>query len=113
MAVGLLQYVEGHALAGELAEQFGQVLLVADVARAGRVPEMHQADRAGAGDGVRQLQAIAGKQRRLVVEGTQVATLEAVVRPPQARGAQCGDKQAEQGAGGRREHGDGFPENVA
>lgn len=48
VAAGLLQGVELYALGRVVLDQLAQVLLVADIARAGRVPEVHQADRAGA-----------------------------------------------------------------
>ncbi|MNG28488.1 hypothetical protein D3C84_1137550 [compost metagenome] len=68
-AIGLLYYIERHPLWSEMLDQFRQVLLVADVARAGRVPEVHQADRPGPGDLGRQLQPVAGEQCGLVIEG--------------------------------------------
>ncbi|MNC36287.1 hypothetical protein D3C75_848010 [compost metagenome] len=67
-AAGLLYYIERHPLWSEMLDQFRQVLLVADVARAGRVPEVHQADRPGPGDLGRQLQPVAGEQCGLVIE---------------------------------------------
>ncbi|MNJ64757.1 hypothetical protein D3C77_607300 [compost metagenome] len=66
-------------------------MLVADVARAGRVPEVHQANRPRPGEGGRQLQAVAGKQRGVVIEGAQVTALETVVGPPQTCRAKYSD----------------------
>lgn len=45
-AAGLLHGVELHALWPVVLEQFGQVLLIADVARAGRA-QVHHANRPG------------------------------------------------------------------
>lgn len=70
--------MEGNAVACELVYQVAQVLLVADIARARRVPEMHHPDRAGAGQLGRQLQLAAVEQRGLVVERAQVAGLKVV-----------------------------------
>jgi len=64
------------------------VLLVADVARAGRVPEVHHADRARAGQLGGELQLAAVEQRGLVVERAQVARLEGGVDLPKGGGAE-------------------------
>ena len=102
LAAGFLHGEELHALGAVVFEQFGEVLLVADVARAGRVPEVHDADRAGAGEVVGQAQRIAGKYGGVLAEGAQVAALEPVVGRPQHAGAdQCdqGGKQCRAGVG--------------
>jgi hypothetical protein len=87
MAARLLQHVEGNAVACELADQVAQVLLIADIARARRVPEMHHTNRAGAGQFGRELQLAAVEQRGLVVERAQVAGLEGGVGLPEDDGA--------------------------
>ncbi|MNY27640.1 hypothetical protein D3C86_1615540 [compost metagenome] len=51
VATGFLHGIEFHAMGNVALDQFGQVLLIADIARTGRVPEVHQADGARAGDG--------------------------------------------------------------
>ncbi|MCY1403761.1 hypothetical protein D9M71_189520 [compost metagenome] len=77
-----LHGIEGHAVRGEVFDQLAQMLLVANVAGAGRVPEMHQADRARPGEFGRQAEPVTGKQRSLVVERAHVTPLEPVVGEP-------------------------------
>ena len=56
MATWRLYRVETYTLWAEALDQLGQVLLVADIARAGRIPEMYQADRAWTSKLIRQAQ---------------------------------------------------------
>ncbi|MNN08918.1 hypothetical protein D3C81_1217860 [compost metagenome] len=83
MAAGFLQHMEADAVACEVADQVRQVLLIADIARAGRVPEVHHTDRAGAGQLEGQAQLAAVEQGGLVVERAQVAGLEGGVGLPE------------------------------
>ena len=87
LAAGLLHRVELHALWPVVLEQFGEVLLITDVAGAGRVPEMHHANRPGAGQVLGKAQGVTGKHRRVRTEGPQVASLEPVIGRPQDAGA--------------------------
>lgn len=105
MAAGLLYCVELDALRYVFIDQFGKVLLVADVARARRVPEMHQADRAGAGQVGGQAQGVAGKYRGVLAEGSQETALEPVVGYPQYDGASEGEQAGKQGRAVGRAHG--------
>ena len=104
LAAGFLHGEELHALWAVEFEQFGKVLLVADVARAGLVPEVHDADRAGTGEVVGQAQRIAGKYRGVLAEGAQVAALEPVVGRPQQAGADQRDQGGKQCRAGVRAH---------
>src|SRR5690606_20802645 len=96
LAAGPAHGVELHAAAGTGPHQLAKVLLVADVARAGRVPEVHQADRAGPGQLRRQAQLVAHEQLGALLERADVARLE----PPEGgqHGAQPegGDETGEQ-----------------
>ncbi|MNT72002.1 hypothetical protein D3C72_2105600 [compost metagenome] len=91
LATGFLHRVEGHALGGEALDQLGQVLLVASVAGAGRVPEVHQADRPLTGEVLRQAQVLAGEDRGPVVEGADVARF--VPAQGQQDGADAGQEE--------------------
>lgn len=88
--------MELHALAGEAFDQLAEVLLVADVAGAGRVPEMHQADRPRPGQLGRQAQAVAGEQGGLLAERADVADLEPPVGGEQAAGPEQADQADEE-----------------
>jgi len=104
VAAGFLQGIELHSLGRVLLDQLAQVLLVTNIARAGRVPEVHQANRARATEGGRQLQRIAGEHRRVLAEGAQVAALEPVICGPQHAGADNQDQTGEQGITVGRSH---------
>lgn len=105
MAAGLLHREEFHALGAELFDHLGQVLLVADVAWAGRVPEVHQTDVAGASEVGGQAQRVAGKHRRVFAESPQVAALKPVVCGPQHAGANDGEQAGKQCGAVGRTHG--------
>ncbi|MCY1435078.1 hypothetical protein D9M71_511580 [compost metagenome] len=93
----LLHGIENHALRGKALDQLAQVLLVANVAGAGRVPEMYQADRPRPGQLWWQAKAVAGKKRGLVIERAQVTPLEPVVGEPETGGAKHGAEAGDQG----------------
>ena len=83
MSARLLDRVEIHAIgAREMLHELAQVFLIADVAGAGRVPEMHDPDTARSGQRWRQAQNIAGKQRRLITERTDVSALKPFIARP-------------------------------
>ena len=104
VAAGFLQGIELHPLGRVLLDQLAQVLLVTDIARARRVPEVHQANRARAAESGGQLQRIAGKYRGVFAEGAQVAALEPVIGRPQHPGADNQDQAGEQGVTVGRSH---------
>ena len=83
MATGLLHGIEFHAMGCIALDQFDQVLLIADIARTGRVPEMHQTDGARACEVIGKAQRITRKHRRVLAERPQVTPLEPVVGRPQ------------------------------
>ena len=79
----LLDRIEVHAIgARELIHELGQVFLIADIAGAGRVPEMHDPDTSRSGQRWRQAQNITGKQRRLITERTDVSALKPFIARP-------------------------------
>ena len=105
VAAGLLHREEFHAPGAELFDHLGQVLLVADVAWAGGIPEVHQTDIAGAGEVVGQAQRVAGEHRGVFAESPQVAALKPVVRGPQHAGTHDGEQAGKQCGAVRRTHG--------
>ena len=105
LAAGFLHGIKLNALRYILIDQFGKVLLVANVARARRVPEVHQADRARAGQVGGQAQRVAGKHRGVLTEGPQETALEPVVGHPQDDGAPEGKQAGKQGRAVGRAHG--------
>ncbi|MNI38193.1 hypothetical protein D3C73_923250 [compost metagenome] len=105
MAAWFLHGIKLHALGLIEFNQFAEVLLVADVARAGWVPEVHESDGAGAGEVVGQAQRITGEHRRMLAECPQVAPLKPVVGGPQHCGAHEGKQAGEQGGAIGRAHG--------
>ncbi len=72
MTTWRLHRVETNTLWAEALNKLGKVLLVADIAWAGRVPEMYQADRAWTRKLIRQVQQLAVEQRGLLTEAAQV-----------------------------------------
>ena len=105
LAAGFLDRIKLDPLRHIFIDQLGKVLLVADVARARRVPEMHQAYRARAGQIGRQAQRVAGKHRGVLAESPQETALEPVVGHPQDDGASEGEQAGEQGRAVGRAHG--------
>ncbi|MNT69915.1 hypothetical protein D3C72_2082620 [compost metagenome] len=81
------------------------MLLVADVARAGRVPKVHETDGARTGQVVGQAQRIAGEHGRVLAECPQIAPLKPIVGGPQHCGAHEGKQAGEQGGAIGRAHG--------
>jgi len=105
VAAGLLHRKEFHAPGAELFDHLGQVLLVADVAWAGGIPEVHQTDIAGAGEVVGQAQRVTGKYRSVFAERPQVAALKPVVCGPQHAGTHDGEQAGKQCGAVGRTHG--------
>ncbi len=90
-------FMEAHRLPDEALEQLLQVLLVAHVAGATRIPEVHETHGPRSLQLERQLQRIAGKQLRpLALEGAQVARLEPLEGGEHGTGPEQDDQRGEQ-----------------
>src|SRR5690606_27528284 len=77
--------------------QLGQVLVVADFARAGRIPEVHQPHRPRAGRRGRQAEWLAAEQGRGAGGGTPVAPLVPPEGPDHQQDPDRGEQVGEQG----------------
>lgn len=83
MSAWFLNGIKVHAIgAREMLYELAEVFLIANVARAGRVPEMHDPDTPRSSQRWRQAQDIAGEQRRLITERADVSTLKPFIARP-------------------------------
>jgi len=86
-----------HASITEAFKQLGQMLLIAGVAGAGGVPEVHHTDRCVVFQGVGQRQAIARKQlRAFAIEGAQIPGLEPAESGQHGASPEQGDQRCDQ-----------------
>lgn len=81
------------AVGGKPGHQFAQMFLIADVAGAGRVPEMHDPNAPWAGHVFGQTQTVSGKKNGSVTERPDVSALKPPESQPKGRCTQDGDQR--------------------